>query len=156
MRATERARNEVLVATKSQQAKAVAERQGARTASRLRPLREGDEAGTKRSPSRTPRKTSGVVKGRTGARAKTTGSKALRAGSRLRKDEDDKATQRYEAMPQGERKTRKSTRGGENRVKPDSQLKRRQTRATRAPKSRAAQSAAKAKGSGRRSPRTSG
>lgn len=41
-----------------------------------------------------------------------------------------------EATEPGKRPTRKSTRGGSNRAKPDSQQKRAQTRKTRSPKSR--------------------
>ena len=41
-----------------------------------------------------------------------------------------------EATEPGKRPTRKSTRGGSNRVKPDSQLKRAQTRKTRSPQAR--------------------
>jgi hypothetical protein len=53
----------------------------------------------------------------------------------LRKDHD-KAT--YELEASRGRPSRKSTRRGANRVKPDSQLKRRQTRKVRSPQSRQA------------------
>jgi hypothetical protein len=52
----------------------------------------------------------------------------------LRKDHD-KASYELEATGTG-RPTRKSTRRGANRVKPDSQLRRRQTRKVRSPESR--------------------
>jgi hypothetical protein len=54
----------------------------------------------------------------------------------LRKDHD-KATYELEATRTA-RPTRKSTRRGANRVKPDSQLKRRQTRKVRSPQARQA------------------
>jgi hypothetical protein len=53
----------------------------------------------------------------------------------LRKDHD-KASYELEATAAGKRPTRKSTRRGANRQKPDSQLKRRQTRKIRSPESR--------------------
>lgn len=53
----------------------------------------------------------------------------------LRKDHD-KAS--YELEASRGRPSRKSTRRGANRVKPDSQLRRRQTRAVRSPKARQA------------------
>ena len=52
----------------------------------------------------------------------------------LRRDHD-KATYELESTSTA-RPTRKSTRRGANRMKPDSQLKRRQTRALRSPQSR--------------------
>jgi hypothetical protein len=50
---------------------------------------------------------------------------------------ESKAAFAYEPTPDG-RPSRKSTRRGANRVKPDSNLRRRQTRATSSPESRAA------------------
>lgn len=63
----------------------------------------------------------------------------VRAGAaaqkNLRKDHD-KATYELESTDAAARPSRKSTRRGANRVKPDSQLKRRHTRAIRSPQSR--------------------
>ena len=53
----------------------------------------------------------------------------------LRKDHD-KASYELEAAADGKRPTRKSTRRSANRQKPDSQLKRRQTRKVRSPENR--------------------
>lgn len=61
-------------------------------------------------------------------------SNADEAGEKnLRKDHDRAS---YELEASSGRPSRKSTRRGANRVKPDSQLKRRQTREVRSPKAR--------------------
>ena len=52
------------------------------------------------------------------------------------KNTKGKATHELESSNPSKRPSRKSTRGGANRAKPDSQLKNRQTRAIRSPKSR--------------------
>ena len=49
---------------------------------------------------------------------------------------DGSGTHGLEASNPSKRPSRKSTRGGANRVKPDSQLQRRTTRALRSPESR--------------------
>lgn len=52
------------------------------------------------------------------------------------KDTKGKASYELESSNPAKRPSRKSTRGGANRAKPDSQLKNRQTRAVRSPKAR--------------------
>jgi hypothetical protein len=59
-------------------------------------------------------------------------NRSVRATKKASYELEDSAT---------DRPSRKSTRGSENRAKPDSQLKRRQTRATTSPKARATRAA---------------
>jgi hypothetical protein len=88
------------------------------------------------------RSTSGSIATRGGAKSKAGTMKEDKRMSRadeadeknLRKDHD-KATVELEAS-RTDRPSRKSTRRGANRMKPDSQLKRRQTRKVRSPQSR--------------------
>ena len=59
----------------------------------------------------------------------------------LKADKNDKkskgkSTYELESRPPGKRPSRKSTRGGANHAKPDSQLRRQTTRAVRSPKNR--------------------
>ncbi len=56
---------------------------------------------------------------------------AVEAESNRNADHGDHATYEYETTAAGTRPSRKSTRRAANRIKPDSQLRRRQTRRTR-------------------------
>ncbi|WP_394845991.1 hypothetical protein LZC95_00825 [Pendulispora brunnea] len=101
----------------------------------------------KKSPAKTT-KTKKATEARARGRAlqKTSGRPAggKTARRNIKKDDAERATHALEDSGSG-RPSRKSTRSGANRVKADSQLKRRQTRATSAPKTRARKAAAKAK-----------
>jgi hypothetical protein len=84
----------------------------------------------------TPSKTAETSKRRAQPKARPRNAKndAVRAGES--KDQKGKATHELEASNPAKRPSRKSTRGGANHAKPDSQLKRRQTRAVRSPQAR--------------------
>lgn len=84
----------------------------------------------------TPSKTSETSRRRAQPSAKPRNAKkdGVRPGDS--NDTKGKATHELEASNPAKRPSRKSTRGGANHAKPDSQLKRRQTRAVRSPQAR--------------------
>lgn len=85
---------------------------------------------------RTPSKTAQTGKKRVQPKAQPRNAKKDNVGAGQSKDTKGKATHELEASNPSKRPSRKSTRGGANHAKPDSQLKRRQTRAIRSPQAR--------------------
>lgn len=84
----------------------------------------------------TPSKTAETSKRRAQPTARPRNAAKDRSRPGDTKDMKGKATYELESSNPAKRPSRKSSRGGANRAKPDSQLKRRQTRAVRSPSAR--------------------
>ena len=86
---------------------------------------------------KTPSKTAETSTRRTQPNARPRNAKKDGVAPGESKNTKGKATHELKASNPAKRPSRKSTRGSANRAKPDSQLKRRQTRAIRSPQARA-------------------